>query len=399
MKRRRPAPKLPLAGFRVVELAHHLSAPLASMYLGDFGADVVKVETLEGEDWRRWGRPSPAGMSQLFLAINRNKRSLSVDYTRAAGRAVLERLLGSADVLVTNYAPEMLKKLRLDARSVARRHPKLIVAALAGFGARGPDAHRRAFDIVVSGEAGLLLAHPDGVSAPLVNAAPMTDTAGALMVALGATLALLQRERGGRAQGVETALANVAIALQAHRFIWLENEPAPELNPPRMTVYGAYATRDGFITIAVLAERLWERFCRALGLDRVLSDPRYTPWSNLVARQLELRAEVEARLKTRTTEEWLAILIPAGVPAGRVSWGADVFAHQQLNLNGAIMTVRHPKAGTMRMMGFPLRLTATPLRVRRHAPGLGADTRPILRELGYRAAEIARMIEANAVRA
>jgi len=379
-------------------MAHHLSAPLASMYLGDFGADVVKVETLEGEDWRRWGRPSPAGMSQLFLAVNRNKRSLSLDYRGADGRAVLDRLLGSADVLLTNFAPEMLEALTLDARSLARRHPRLIVAALAGFGARGPDAGRRAFDIVVSGETGLLL-YPEGASAPLVNAAPMTDTAGALMVALGVTLALLHRERGGRAQAVETALANVAIALQAHRFIWLEGEPAPELNPPRMTVYGAYATKDGFITIAVLAARLWERFCRALGLDRVLTDPRYTPWPNLVARQLELRSEVEARFKTRTTDEWLAILIPAGVPAGRVSWGAEVFDHRQLNLNGAITRIRHPKAGRMRTMGFPLRLAATPARLRRHAPALGADTRAVLRELGYPSREIARLIQANAVRA
>ena len=379
-------------------MAHHLSAPLASMYLGDFGADVVKVETLEGEDWRRWGRPSPAGMSQLFLAVNRNKRSLSLDYRGADGRAVLDRLLGSADVLLTNFAPEMLEALTLDARSLARRHPRLIVAALAGFGARGPDAGRRAFDIVVSGETGLLL-YPEGASAPLVNAAPMTDTAGALMVALGVTLALLHRERGGRAQAVETALANVAIALQAHRFIWLEGDAAPELNPPRMTVYGAYATKDGFITIAVLAERLWERFCRALGLDRVLTDPRYTPWPNLVARQLELRGEVEARFKTRTTDEWLALLIPAGVPAGRVSWGAEVFDHRQLNLNGAITRIRHPKAGRMRTMGFPLRLAATPARLRRHAPALGADTRAVLRELGYPSREIARLIQANAVRA
>jgi crotonobetainyl-CoA:carnitine CoA-transferase CaiB-like acyl-CoA transferase len=293
----------------------------------------------------------------------------------------------------------MLRELRLDAKRLGRRHPRLVVAALAGFGARGPQATRRAFDIVVSGETGLLLRHPDGVSAPLVNAAPMTDTGGALMVALGVTLALLHRERGGRAQAVETALANVAIALQAHRFIWLEGEAAPELSPPRMTVYGAYATKDGFITIAVLAERLWARLCRALGLEGVLADPRYTPWANLVARQLELRPELEARFRTRTTDEWLAILVPAGVPAGRVSWGAEVFDHPQLKLNGAIATVRHPTAGRMRTMGFPLRLRETPPRLRRHAPALGADTRAVLRDLGYPARDVARLVQAGIVRA
>ena len=251
---RRAGPAAPLAGFRVVEMAHHLSAPLAAMYLADFGADVVKVESLEGEDWRRWGRPSPAGMSQLFLAINRNKRSLSLDLGTAAGRRVLERLLGGADVLVTNWAPQVLAGLGLDPRRLARRHPRLIVAALSGFGARGPQADRRAFDIVVCGETGLLLPHPDGVSPPLVNAAPMTDTGGALMVALGVALALLHRERGGRAQGVEAALASVGIALQAHRFIWLEHEAAPELTVPRMAVYGAYATADGTTGLTAVAE-------------------------------------------------------------------------------------------------------------------------------------------------
>jgi crotonobetainyl-CoA:carnitine CoA-transferase CaiB-like acyl-CoA transferase len=393
------AGRLPLEGFRVVEMAHHLSAPLAAMYLGDFGADVVKVETLAGEDWRRWGRPSPAGMSQLFLAINRNKRSLSLDPGTRDGRAVLERLLARADVLLTNYAPQVLRRLRLDPASLARRCPRLIVSTLSGFGARGPQADRRAFDIVVCGETGLLLPHPDGVSPPLVNAAPMTDTGGALMVALGVTLALLHRQRGGRAQGVETALANLGVALQAHRFIWLEGEAAPELAVPRMTVYGAYATADGFITIAVLAERLWERLCRALGLESVLTDPRYTPWAKLVERQLELRPQLEARFKTRTTDEWLGVLVPAGVPAGRVSWGAAVFDHPQLRANGAIVRTRHPQAGPMRTMGFPLRLTATPPRLRRHAPALGADTRAILKELRYRPGAIARLLKAGAVRA
>ena len=218
------------------------------------------------------------------------------------------------------------------------------------------------------------------------------------MVALGVALALLHRERTGRAQGVEASLASVGIALQAHRFIWLQGEAAPELAVPRMTVYGAYATADGFITIAVLAERLWERLCRAIGLDALLGDPRYTPWARLLERQLEVRPLVEARFRTRTTDEWLAVLIPAGVPAGRVSWGGRGFEHPQLRANGAILETRHPKAGRLRMMGFPLRLTATPPRLRRHAPALGADTRKILTELRYRPAEIARLVAGRTVR-
>lgn len=391
-------PRLPLEGFRVVEMAHHLAAPLAAMYLGDFGADVVKVETPAGDDWRRWGRPSPAGMSQLFLAVNRNKRSVVVDVTRPEGRRVLDRLLETAHVLLTNYAPSALERLGLSPRRLRRRHPGLVVAGLSAFGTRGPDAERRAFDLVVAGETGLLQPHPDGRSAPLVPTAPVADTAGALMLALGVALALLHRARGGRARTVETALVNTCIALQAHRFVWLEGEPAPELTVPPMTVYASYPTADGFITVAALAERLWARLCKALGLETLLTDPRYTPWERLLARQLELRPVLEERFRQRTTEEWMAILVAAGVPAGRVNWGARVFEHPQLVAGGVVTRLRHPRAGRMRAMGFPLRLAEAPARIRRQAPPLGAHTRQVLAELGYRPTEIRSLLAAGAVR-
>lgn len=400
MRRRRAKrpPRLPLEGYRVVELAHHLSAPLAAMYLGDFGADVVKVETLDGDDWRRWGRPSRAGSSHLFLAINRNKRSIALDTTRAEGRAVLDRLLASADVLVTNYAPEVLGQLGLDAGALRKRYPKLIPCSLSAFGSEGPDAHRRAFDIVVCGEMGLLLRHPDGRSAPLVGSAPVADTGGALMLAWGVALALLHRERGGGARAVETALANVPIALNAHRFVWIDGEAAPELAPPPMMLYRAYATSDGFITVAALAERLWRRLAGALGLDALLDDPRYKPWSALVARQMELVETLEARFRARTSAEWLEILAKAGVPAGRVNWGPQVFDHPQLHANDMVLQTRHPSAGRMRTMGFPLRISGAAARLRRHAPALGADTRHVLSELGYRGPDITRLIRAGVAR-
>jgi CoA:oxalate CoA-transferase len=396
--RTRRVPAQPLTGYRVVELAHHLAGPLAGQHLGDFGADVVKVETLEGEDWRRWGRTSPAGDSQLYLAVNRNKRSLSVDIGAPEGRGVLDRLLASADVLLTNFAPAVLRELKMDAPRLARRYPRLIVCSLSGFGTRGPGVDRRAFDLIVGGETGLLQL-PPGVPVPLISAAPIADTGGALMLAYGIALALLHRERTGRAQAVETALVSAAIALQAHRFIWLDGEAAPDMMPPRTIFYRAYATSDGFVTVAVIAARLWKRLCTALGFDQLLEDPRYASWAKASEWQEGLRETLEARFRTKTTDEWLKTLIAAGVPAGRVQWGAPVFEHPQLIANGVVLRSRHPRAGSMRTMGFPLRLRGTPARLRHAAPALGADSRRLLVELGYRTVEVARLVAAGVVRA
>jgi crotonobetainyl-CoA:carnitine CoA-transferase CaiB-like acyl-CoA transferase len=368
------------------------------MHLGDFGADVVKVESLEGEDWRRWGRSSPAGDSQLFLAISRNKRSLSVDLARAEGRRVFDRLLASADVLLTNFQPGVLRRMKLDARSLARRFPRLIVCSMSAFGTKGPDPNRRAFDLIVGGETGLLLL-PEGGAVPVINAAPVADTAGALMLAYGVVLALLHRERTGRAQAVETALANACIALQAHRFIWLDGDAAPDMMPPRNVLYRAYATADGFVTVAAIAERLWRRLCAALGFAGLPDEPRYASWAKVAEWQGELREKFEARFRERTTDEWLKVLIEAGVPAGRVQWGAPVFEHPSLVANGVVLHSRHPRAGGMRTIGFPLALRATPARLRRHAPALGADTRAVLADLGYSAADVRRLVASKTVRA
>jgi crotonobetainyl-CoA:carnitine CoA-transferase CaiB-like acyl-CoA transferase len=379
-------------------MAHHLAAPLAAMHLGDFGADVVKVESLEGEDWRRWGRPSPSGDSQLYLAINRNKRSLSVDINTREGRAVLDRLLGSADVFLTNYAPAVLRELKLEPARLRRRYPRLIACALSAFGTRGPDVDRRAFDLIVSGETGLLF-KPAGVPAPLVNTAPIADTMSAQMLAYGVALALLHRERTGRAQAVESALINATIALQAHRFIWLDGDPEPDLAPPRHSIlYRAWATADGFVTVAVISRRLFQRLCRAVGFDDVLADPRYADWSKVSVWQADLAGRFEQRFREKTTEEWVRILGDAGVPSGRVQSGAAVFAHPQLVANEVVLHVRHPRAGGYRAIGFPLKLSGTPGRIRRHAPPLGADTRAVLADLGYSSAVIRALIAGRVVR-
>ncbi len=394
----RRAPRLPLAGIRVVEVAHHLAAPIAAMHLADFGADVVKVESLDGDDWRRWGPRSPIADSQPFLAVNRNKRSLSLDLKSPAGRAVLARLLRRADVFITNYMPEALAELGLDPRRLTRTHRRLVACAVSAFGRTGAGARRRAFDLIVGGETGMLIPHPDGAGAPLVSPGAVIDISTSLLVAYGIMLALFHRERRGRGQAVEIALVNAGITLQAHRFIWMDADPEPPPGRPQTILYGAYPTEDGFVTIAALAERLWRRLCAALGLGHLPDDPRYTPWATFLERQEELRPLLSERFRSRSTGEWLRILTDAGVPAGRVKQRRDLFADPQLLANRMVLRTRHPKAGPLRMMGFPVALSATPARLRVHAPALGRDSRRVLAELGYPREQIARLIADGVVR-
>lgn len=394
----RRASRLPLAGLRVVEMAHHLAAPIAAMHLADFGADVVKVESLEGDDWRRWGPRSPIADSLPFLAVNRNKRSLSLDLGGKAGRSILARLLRGADVFITNYMPEALADLGLEPRRLTRRYPRLVACAVSAFGRTGPDARRRAFDLIVGGETALLIPHPDPGGAPLMSPGAVIDISTSLLVAYGVMLALFHRARTGRGQAIETALVNAGVALQAHRFIWMDADPEPPAGRPQTILYAGYPTRDGFVTVAALAERLWRRLAVAIDLGHLVDDPRYAPWRTFLERQEELRPLLTERFRSRSTDEWLKILIDAGVPAGRVKERRELFADPQLLQNHMVLRTRHPQAGPLRMMGFPVVLSATPARLRVHAPALGRDTRRILGELGYPRQEVARLVARGVVR-
>ncbi len=390
----------PLSGIQVVEIAHHLVGPLTTMYLADLGAEVVKVEPPEGDDWRRrFGPPIPGGTdSRYFVSINRNKRSLALDLGQPEGQAIVQRLAARSDVLVENFTPGVAERLGIGYETLAQINPRLIYCGLSGFGETGPSSHRRAFDIVVEGETGLLTYRPGIDELPLPARVPLNDTAGPMLLAYGIAAALFARERSGRGQKLTTSLLDIAIALQAHRFIWFATEPTPSLTAPKTIVYRVYRTADGFLTLAVLSERLWRRLCQALGLETLFDDPRYSTWEALFQNQESLRPTFEERFQAKPTAEWLEKLQTAGIPCGRVRPGEELFTDPQVEANGMVVELEYAGAGKAKVMGTPLRFRDTPGSIRRSAPAIGEHSEEILGELGYTAREIQQLRQTGVVR-
>jgi crotonobetainyl-CoA:carnitine CoA-transferase CaiB-like acyl-CoA transferase len=397
---RRPAG--PLAGFRVVELCHHLVGPLASMYLADLGADVIKVETIEGDPRRYLAPTLGSTLSTQFLALNRNKASVALNLGSRGGRDALDRLLATADVFISNLSSESLERKRLDHRSLERRHPRLIAATLTAYGTTGPQASRRGFDINLCGESGLWLEGADG--RPRSNASPVVDTAGAMLFALGVVAALLGRERTKQVRRVETDLMSVCMALMAHRLVWMDGSPAPDLSPTVRSadayaaLYTYFETADGWLSVGAVSEALFSRFLRALGMESIRNHPRHATWEAILDDQSGLRELIAPRLKARSTSHWCRLLARHKIPVGRVFRGAEVWRHPQLVSSRAFERARHPSVGRYTAMASPLRHGGARPGTVSAAPVLGQHTVPVLRSLAFTPAEVERLVRDGAAR-
>jgi crotonobetainyl-CoA:carnitine CoA-transferase CaiB-like acyl-CoA transferase len=394
----------PLTGITIVDLSRVLSGPYCTMLAADMGARVIKIEHIErGDDTRAWGPPFQGSESAYYLSINRNKESVALDFRRPEGRAILDRLIANADVLVENFRPGTLDAAGLGYPSLSTTHPRLIYVSISGYGQNGPRRDEPGYDAVVQGEGGLMsiTGTPDGP--PVRLGVAIGDLSSGMFAFQGLLLALLARARTGRGQWVDIGLLDSVAALltyQASRHFATGENPARAGNR-HLTIapYETFDTADGVLVLAVGNDSLWQRFCRAAGLEALAGDERFLTNASRVTNYAILQPLVAGRLVTRSLDDWVTVLRAAGVPCGAVRSVAEVLRDPQILAREMVATVEHPTLGPIRMLGLPVKLSETPGSVRTHPPRLGEHTERVLREdLGMNETEIRALSDRNVVR-
>ena len=382
----------PLHGVKIVDLTQNVAGPLGTMILGDQGADVIKVEPLEGGDATRSSAQKRGGFSTSFLNNNRSKRSIALDLKAAAGRRALLRLCAGADVFVQNFRPGVVERLGLDEATVRAVAPNIVYVSISGFGEVGPYAQKPVYDPIIQAYSGLatVQAGADDVR-PRMLRTILPDKLTAITASQAITAALFARARTGKGQHVRLSMLEAVLA-----FLWpsdmgdqtfVGDEPATQEKASATDL--VYETADGWITVAVQTNAQWVALTRALDRPEWLDDPRFkTPalrQKNVEAR-LALTQEV---LKGGSAEQWLTRLTKAGVPCAPVLTRNQVIRAPQVEALGAVVETDHPRAGRLRQMRNAARFLGTPAEIRRGAPALGEHGDEILAEAGYSADEIA----------
>ncbi len=372
-----------LAGIRVLDLTRVLAGPYCTMFLGDLGAEVVKVEQPGvGDDTRGWGPPFSGGESAYFLCVNRNKKSLTVDLKSAEGSALIRQLAERADVLIENFRPGALDRLGLGEKELRAKNPQLIYASLSGFGADGPMADMPGYDLIVQAWGGLMSITGTSESGPLKVGVAIIDLVAGLMLGKSIVAALYARERIGVGQKIDTSLleAEVAALINAgSNYLIGGKVPGRWGNAhPTIVPYQSFQTSDSFLVLGAASEGIWQRLCPALGRTDLADDPRFAKNADRVENRQELIAILAEIFMTRTTADWVAALNQADIPCAPVQTIDQVFAAPQVLHRNMLVEVEHPTAGRVKFAGIPVKFSATPASVRLPPPLLGEHNREIL---------------------
>jgi CoA:oxalate CoA-transferase len=379
--------KGPLSGVVVVDLSRILAGPYCTMLMAELGARVIKVEPPgKGDDAREYG-PFRNGKSTYFASVNRGKESIALDLKAAGDRAIFERLLGKADVLVENFRPGTMEKLGYGWETLHPKYQRLIYAAASGFGHTGPYAKHPAYDMVVQGLGGIMsiTGYPGGPPARVGMS--IGDIGAGLYTAIAVNAALFERERSGAGAKIDIGMLDCQIALMENavmRYTVLGEVPGPlGARHPTITPFQAFATGDGNIIIAAGNDSLFQKLCAALARKDLADSALYKTNDLRLQNQPQLQDELERTLKIRTTQAWIALLEEAGIPCGPINDVPHALAHPQVAARNMLITVEDKVAGTLKLSGNPLKFSsyADPP-TREPAPDLDGNRAALLRELG-----------------
>lgn len=392
---------LPLEGVRVLDLTNVMAGPYCSMVLGDMGAEIIKVESFEGDTSRRF-EPQVNGESYCFAVLNRNKRSIAVDMKNPRGKALVMQLAAKADIMMENFRPGVVRKLGLDYESLKPQNPGLIYASMSGFGQTGPYGTKGGFDIIAQGMSGIMMmtGYPGGRPAKVGIA--MNDIASGVTALYGILGAYIGRLRHGSGQYLETSLLEAGLAWSIWEFGAYfgggELPTATGTRHRRSAPYQAYRSQDGYVTVGAGSEKLWRAFAtQVCDKPEWLEDPRFNDPNIRVKNADALEVELEKVLTTQPTAYWVGKMDAAGVPGGPVYGYDQIMKDPHIKARNMVVDIDHPKIGPMKTLGLPIKSSGALTQIRQPAPWLGQHTEEVLREIGYAEGDVRQLFEAGVV--
>ena len=374
----------PLHGIRVLDLSRVLAGPYCTMVLGDLGADVIKVESPEGDETRAWGPPFTGGESAYYLCVNRNKRSIVVDFKTAEGRDILSRLIHQSDILVENFRPGSLARFSLDFESASALNPNLIYCSITGFGQTGPSRDKPGYDFMIQAMGGLMsiTGEPDGE--PMKVGVAVADLFAGQNAVIAILAALQARQHTGKGQHLDISLFDSQLgwlANVASNYLISGNLPKRYGNAHANIVpYQSFQARDGWFVVAVGNDRQFAKMCEVIGRWELVSDVRFATNSARVQNRDKLIPLLKPVFLTKTVNEWLS-LIGDEFPCGPINNLEQVFSMPQVEEREMLIRMRHPTIGELPLVGSPLKFSDTPVEYKLPPPRLGEHTEEVLREL------------------
>ncbi|TRY26943.1 CoA transferase [Brevibacillus sp. LEMMJ03] len=385
-----------LRGITVLDLTRVLAGPFCTMILGDLGADVIKVEAVGSkDDTRAWGPPFAGGESAYYLCANRNKRAITLNLKSAKGQDAFKKLAAGADVVVQNFKTGTLERLGLGYDTLKRINPQIILASITGFGQTGPYKNEPGYDYIIQAMAGLMSITGDERSGPLKVGVAIADVLTGLYAAIGILAALHERSYSGEGQQLDVSLFDAQLsALVNVASSYLTTGAVPRRlgnQHPHIVPYQVFPTRDGEMVVAVGNDAQFRKLAEALGMPELAADERYRTNADRLRHRDGLVAVISAVMKAKPTTHWRARLQAAGIPHGPINDLQAVFADPQVQARNMVVEMAHPTAGSVKLVGSPLKLSRTPVEMKRHPPLYGEHTTQVLSRLGYSPDELDEM--------
>ena len=382
----------PLEGIKVLDLTRALSGPFCTMILGDLGADVIKVEPIDGDMMRQWG-PFDRTESVYYLTGNRNKRAIAIDFRSTEGLELIKTLAKNCDVVVENFKPGSMDAMGLNYEKLAEINPRLIYMSITGFGRDGPNADQPGFDQIAQGYSGLMSVTGSPESGPLRVGVAIGDQTTGMWAAIGVLSALAQREKTGVGHRVDTSLMASLVGLlsvQGQRYLSLGETPGlAGNNHPVVSPCGVFQTKDGPLNIAANTPNMWVTLCNILDLNELVSDLRFIDNASRAVNRDELKNLIEQKLSMFDRQHWTHLFNKSGVPAGPINNLAEVFSDSQVLHCKLVEEINHPVLGPLKLVGSPIQFDLNKGNsVKRAPPLLGEHTSEILEEFGWSNQEI-----------